>query len=165
MTLLSYHEAYQGEFQRIEAHLQTLLANTGVGYALLIDRRGFILAHAEQSEQLSAEAMESIGTLLANNAASTEELTNVLGRGAFTEQLFQGEHGTLYMHSVGAEHLLVLVYDGDIPSGQVQVYTKKSVRSLQEMMLEIKALPRPTLSDEFVDGAEDLLDDLLGLDE
>ena len=157
-TLALYGEAYA----RVDGHLEELLKNTGVRYCLLIDRKGFVLSHREAIWAPAPPALDSIATLVASNAAATSALANMLGEDAFTEQIHQGEKGSLYVESVGDEALLTLIFDQDVPLGRVKVQTKKTITDVAAILEELKDAPEMEFDDDFSKGANALLDDLLG---
>lgn len=157
-SLTLYGEAYS----RVDQHLEELLEQTGVRYCLLVDRKGFVLSHKEALWAPRPPALDSVATLVASNAAATSALANMLGERTFSEQTHQGENGTLYVESVGSDALLTLIFDSSVALGKVKVYTRKSIDKIVPILDEIKAMPQPTLGENFSDGASALLDDLLG---
>ena len=157
-TLALYGDAYE----RVDTHIQELLDVTGVRYGLLVDRKGFVLSHKEALWAPRPPALDSVATLVASNAAATAALANMLGERTFSEQIHQGENGTLYVESVGADALLTLIFDGSVPLGKVKVYSKKTVPQLAAILDELKDIPEIQLGGDFSDGAVALLDDLLG---
>lgn len=157
-TLALYGDAYE----RVDQHIQELLNVTGVRYGLLVDRKGFVLSHKEALWAPRPPALDSVATLVASNAAATAALANMLGERTFSEQIHQGENGTLYVESVGTEALLTLIFDGSVPLGKVKVYAKKSIPTIAAILDELKDLPPMDLGDDFNQGATALLDDLMG---
>ncbi|MFC6591729.1 roadblock/LC7 domain-containing protein [Deinococcus lacus] len=157
-TLALYGDAYE----RVDRHLEELLSNTGVRYCLLVDRKGFVLSHKEAIWAPRPPALDSVATLVASNAAATAALANMLGERTFSEQIHQGENGTLYVESVGDEALLTLIFDSNVPLGRVKVQTKKTIAEVAAILKEISEMPAVELGDDFSQGASALLDDLLG---
>lgn len=146
----------------VELHLDELLAATGVRYCMLVDRKGFMLVHKEALWAPKPPALDSIATLVASNAAATEELASMLGESTFTEQIHQGVKGVLYVESVGKSALLTLIFDMTVPPGRVKVYAKKTIILIATILDSLAALPAPKLNPGFADSAGALLDDLLG---
>lgn len=157
-TLALYGDA----FERVDRHLDELLTATGVRYCLLVDRKGFVLSHKEALWAPRPPALDSVATLVASNAAATSALANMLGERTFSEQIHQGENGTLYVESVGDQALLTLIFDGSVPLGRVKVQTKKVISQLAAILKELQDAPPVQLSEDFTRGATALLDDLLG---
>ncbi|MDV6373291.1 roadblock/LC7 domain-containing protein [Deinococcus arenicola] len=157
-SLALYGDAYA----RVDAHLQELLDATGVRYGLLIDRNGFVLSHKEALWADRPPALDSVAALVASNAAATAALANMLGERTFSEQIHQGENGTLYVESVGDSALLTLIFDAGVPLGKVKVYAKKTVAQITAILEELKDIPEIKLGHDFSQGATALLDELLG---
>lgn len=157
-SLALYGDAYA----RVDAHIQELLDVTGVRYGLLVDRKGFVLSHKEALWAPRPPALDSVATLVASNAAATAALANMLGERTFSEQIHQGENGTLYVESVGDQALLTLIFDASVPLGKVKVYARKTVALLAAILDELRDIPEIQLGGDFSDGATALLDDLLG---
>ncbi|ADY25496.1 Roadblock/LC7 family protein [Deinococcus proteolyticus MRP] len=157
-TLALYGDAYE----RVDRHLEELLKNTGVRYCLLVDRKGFVLSHKEAIWAPRPPALDSVATLVASNAAATSALANMLGEKAFSEQIHQGENGTLYVEAVGEDSLLTLIFDSTVPLGRVKVQTKKAVAEVAAILDELKDAPPVEFDEDFSKGASALLDDLLG---
>lgn len=153
---------YGDAFERVDRHLEELLAATGVRYCLLVDRKGFVLSHKEALWAPRPPALDSVATLVASNAAATAALANMLGERTFSEQIHQGEQGTLYVESVGDSALLTLIFDVSVPLGRVKVHTKKSIAQVALILEELADAPPVQFSDDFSSGANALLDDLFG---
>ncbi|GHF56224.1 putative regulator of Ras-like GTPase activity (Roadblock/LC7/MglB family) [Deinococcus metalli] len=155
-------ELYGDAYERVDQQLQDLLDTTGVRYGLLVDRNGFVLSHKEALWAPRPPALDSVATLVASNAAATAALANLLGERTFSEQIHQGENGTLYVESVGDQTLLTLIFDASVPLGKVKVYAKKTVTQIAAILDELKDAPTPQLGEDFNKGVNALLDDLLG---
>ncbi|PNY80444.1 roadblock/LC7 domain-containing protein [Deinococcus koreensis] len=155
-------ELYGDAYERVDQQLQDLLDTTGVRYGLLVDRKGFVLSHKEALWAPRPPALDSVATLVASNAAATAALANLLGERTFSEQIHQGENGTLYVESVGDQTLLTLIFDSSVPLGKVKVYAKKAVAQMSAVLDELKDVPAVQLGDDFNKGVNALLDDLLG---
>ncbi|UBV43371.1 roadblock/LC7 domain-containing protein [Deinococcus taeanensis] len=153
---------YGDAFERVDGLIQELLDTTGVRYGLLVDRKGFVLSHKEALWAPRPPALDSVATLVASNAAATAALANMLGERTFSEQIHQGENGTLYVESVGTDSLLTLIFDASVPLGKVKVYAKKSIGQIAAILDELKDIPPVQLGEDFSQGATSLLDDLLG---
>lgn len=153
---------YGDAFDRVDHHLEELLTATGVRYCLLVDRKGFVLSHKEALWAPRPPALDSVATLVASNAAATAALANMLGERTFSEQIHQGENGTLYVESVGDSALLTLIFDGSVPLGRVKVHTKKTIAQVAAILEALKDAPPVQFSEDFSKGATALLDDLLG---
>lgn len=73
---------YGSLYERALGLLEETLRETGARYALLIDRKGFVLAHKEALWAPKPPPLDSLATLVAGNAAATQALAKLLGRPA-----------------------------------------------------------------------------------
>lgn len=157
-TLDLYGESYA----KIERHLQDLLDATGVRFGLLVDRKGFVVCHREAKGAPKPPALDSVATLVASNAAATGALANMLGETTFSEQVHQGENGSLYVESVGADVLMALIFDSSVPLGKVKIFAKKAISQMLPVFQTLAEAPPMDLGADFHQDASSLLDDLLG---
>lgn len=153
---------YGDAFEQVERLLEDLLEATGVRYCLLVDRKGFVLSHKEALWAPRPPALDSVATLVASNAAATAALANMLGERTFSEQIHQGEQGTLYVEAVSDVALITLIFDSSVPLGRVKVHTKKTMVALSEILRDVKDAPPVKFDEDFGVSAASLLDDLLG---
>lgn len=155
--------AYDEVFARITGNLSELAERTGLRLVLLIDRQGFTLArHVTDGQSVSVESMDKVATLVAANNSAALALAEELGEPAFLEQVYQGSKGTLYIESLGEEAMLTMVFALGVPVGKVKVQAKRTAHLVQEELVRMAALPKPSLGADFQDGANDMLDSLLG---
>lgn len=162
--------AHDDAYRRVDELLLSLVTRTEVRYGMLVDHNGLVLSSqgneagflADTDDVMSGATVESIGTLIANNASATSALAKFLGEDTFGEQLFHGKRGTLYVESVGISALLTLVFDRTVPTSKVKIYAKRTVQEINAMLEEIQQLPEPRLQDGFAQAGFALLDDLMG---
>jgi predicted regulator of Ras-like GTPase activity (Roadblock/LC7/MglB family) len=134
-----------------------------VRYVLLVDRKGFVLAHREALWAPRPPALDSIATLVAGNAAATQALANLLGEPKFNELVKQGEKQGLYVEEVNDLTLLVMIFDTDTPIGRVKLFGKKAAAELDEITRSAVVMPRELgIDKDFHESADAMLDDLFG---
>ncbi|WP_117237054.1 GTPase-activating protein MglB [Thermus sediminis] len=154
---------YGALYERALGLLEDTLRETGARYALLTDRKGFVLAHKEALWAPKPPPLDSLATLVAGNAAATQALAKLLGETSFQELVHQGERVGLYVDEAGEHALLVLVFDQSAPLGKVKLYGKRAAEGLARIAEEALAKPsRPNLDTEYREGAKALLDQLFG---
>ncbi len=153
---------YGEAFTRVSALLDELLQKAHVRYAMLVDRKGFVLAHRESLWAAKPPALDSIATLIAGNAAATSALAKLLGERRFNELVHQGERIGLYVEEVTADALLVVIFDETAPIGRVKLYSKKSIEEIVKLIDALGPLEMPEVSfgADFALSAGALLDDL-----
>ncbi len=154
---------YGASFQKAVKVLEDLLAQAGARYAMLVDRKGFVLAHKEALWAPRPPALDSIATLVASNAAATHALAELLGEPRFNELVKQGENQGLYVEEVNELALLVVIFDKSAPIGRIKLFGKKAAEALDRITREAVVAPRELgIDQEFHRSADSLLDDLFG---
>lgn len=154
---------FGGAYEKAVHALGELLRESGACYVLLLDRKGFVLAHKEALWAPRPPALDSLATLIAGNAAATQALAKMLGEHRFNELLHQGDTYGLYVEEVGQLALLVIIFDNSAPVGRVKLFGKRAVQSLEVITKD--ALVQPSalgIDQEYRDGASALLDELFG---
>jgi predicted regulator of Ras-like GTPase activity (Roadblock/LC7/MglB family) len=153
---------YGESYNRVGATLDEMLTKAHVRYAMLVDRKGFVLAHKEALWAPKPPALDSIATLIAGNAAATSALAKLLGERRFNELVHQGERIGLYVEEVQTEGLLVVIFDETAPIGRVKLYAKNTIKEITEVLDNLEPIPAMDMSlgADFASSAGALLDDL-----
>lgn len=154
---------YGSLYERAMDLLEETLRETGARYGLLIDRKGFVLAHKEALWAPKPPPLDSLATLVAGNAAATQALAKLLGEVRFQELVHQGERMGLYVDEAGDHALLLLVFDENAPLGKVKLYGKRAAEALARLAEEALANPpKLNLDAQYREEAKALLDELFG---
>ncbi|WP_018112226.1 roadblock/LC7 domain-containing protein [Thermus igniterrae] len=154
---------YGALYERAMEVLEETLRETGARYGLLIDRKGFVLAHKEALWAPKPPPLDSLATLVAGNAAATQALAKLLGEVRFQELVHQGERMGLYVDEAGEHALLLLVFDENAPLGKVKLYGKRAAEALARLAEEALANPpKLSLDTQYREEAKALLDELFG---
>lgn len=150
-------------YERAVHVLEELLRESGARYVLLLDRKGFVLAHKEALWAPRPPALDSLATLIAGNAAATQALAKMLGEPRFNELLHQGATCGLYAEEVGQLALLAIIFDNSAPVGRVKLFGKRAAQSLEAITKDALVEPGALgIDQEYRDGASALLDELFG---
>jgi predicted regulator of Ras-like GTPase activity (Roadblock/LC7/MglB family) len=154
---------YGSTFQSVMKTLDELLRESGARYVMLLDRKGFVLAHKEALWAPRPPALDSLATLIAGNAAATQALAKMLGEPRFQEIVHQGEQNGLYVEEIGEVALLTILFDNSAPLGRVKLTAKKAGQTLEQLTREAIVTPNKMgIDTEYRDGANALLDELFG---
>jgi len=158
---------YGEAFKQAARILARMLEDTGARYALLVDRKGFVLAHQESLWAPPPPDLDSIATLVAGNAAATRALAELLGEERFAEILHQGKEQGLYVEEIDDNAILVVIFDPSAPVGRIKIEGKKSAQALKKILAEAAAdtaaeRKKLGLDTEYRESAAALLDDLFG---
>ena len=148
-TLALYGDA----FERVDRHLEELLAATGVRYCLLVDRKGFVLSHKEALWAPRPPALDSVATLVASNVAANS--TWVIHHSALTST--RAIHHSALVG--GYNHTVVISGEGPNKGVHIVLHPLRQVALILE---ELADAPPVQFSDDFSSGANALLDDLFG---
>ena len=153
---------YGEAFNKVNTLLDELLQKAHVRYVMLVDRKGFVLAHREALWAAKPPALDSIATLIAGNAAATSALAKLLGERRFNELVHQGERVGLYVEEVSNETLMVVIFDETAPIGRVKLYAKKTIEEVVKLLESLGPLEMPEMNfgADFASSANALLDDL-----
>jgi predicted regulator of Ras-like GTPase activity (Roadblock/LC7/MglB family) len=157
-SLALYGEA----FSRANDLLDALLVKSHARYAMLVDRKGFVLAHRESLWAPKPPPLDSIATLIAGNAAATSALAKLLGERRFNELVHQGDRIGLYVEDISEDALLAVIFDETAPIGRVKLFAKKAVEDIAALIATIGPAERVNLGSDFASNAGALLDDLFG---
>lgn len=156
-------DLYGSTFESVDGILRELLAKSRSQYALIIDRKGFVLMHARALWAPRPPSLDSFATLVASNYAANRAIANLFGEEGFKETVQQGEAVGTYLEELGEEALLVTVFDSNAQLGRVKLAAKQAAEAIRRK-LEESTEPAPTVDfdSEFQDGANALLDGLFG---
>jgi predicted regulator of Ras-like GTPase activity (Roadblock/LC7/MglB family) len=157
-SLALYGDAYV----KLNEMLDGLIKNSHSRYTMLVDRKGFVLAHREALWAPKPPALDSIATLIAGNAAATSALAKLLGEQRFNELVHQGQHIGLYVEDVTDSALLVVVFDETAPVGRVKLFAKKVIEEATKLVEQAGPPEAINLGNDFASGAMGLLDDVFG---
>ena len=145
--------------------LDALIAKAHVRYALVVDAKGFVLAHREALWAPKPPALDSIATLIAGNAAATSALAKLMGEQNFTELVQQGASIGLFITQLNEEVFLSVVYDNTTQIGKVKLFAKKAIEDVAphlEKLQPVEATAGMGFGNDFASSANSLLDDLFG---
>jgi predicted regulator of Ras-like GTPase activity (Roadblock/LC7/MglB family) len=155
---------YGEAFSKVNESLDGLLSRAHARYAMMVDRKGFVLAHREALWAPKPPALDSIATLIAGNAAATGALAKLLGEQNFNELVQQGDRIGLYIVEVNKEAFIGIVFDETSQLGKVKLFAKKAIEEIRDLIENMEPMEQPTMDfgNDFTSSANSLLDDLFG---
>jgi len=156
-------DLYGSTFDSVDGILRELLAKSRARYALIIDRKGFVLMHARALWAPRPPSLDSFATLVASNYAANRAIANLFGEEGFKETVQQGAEVGTYLEELGEEALLVTVFDSGAQLGRVKMATKLAATEIRAV-IEASQEPPPTVEfdQEWSDSTTALLDGLFG---
>jgi len=156
-------DLYGSTFDSVDGILRELLAKSRSRYALIIDRKGFVLMHARALWAPRPPSLDSFATLVASNYAANRAIANLFGEEGFKETVQQGEAVGTYLEELGSEALLVTMFDSSAQLGRVKLAAKQAAEAIRKQLEEsTEPAPHVDFDAEFQDGANALLDGLFG---
>jgi predicted regulator of Ras-like GTPase activity (Roadblock/LC7/MglB family) len=156
-------DLYGSTYDSVDGILRELLAKSRGRYALIIDRKGFVLMHARALWAPRPPSLDSFATLVASNYAANRAIANLFGEDGFKETVQQGDSVGTYLEELGSEALLVTVFDSSAQLGRVKLATKQAAEAIREQLRNASDVaPSIDFDAEFQDGAAALLDGLFG---
>ena len=156
-TLIIYEE----EINQIETLMSKMLKGAEAKCALLVDKDGHLITRQGFTHSLDTTALAA---LLAGSFASTKEIARLVGESEFSVLFHQGKKDHIHMSLVGERSILVVVFDDRTTIGMVRLYAKETAVELATVFEQVMAKSNPNdshgISTEFVDMAQDKLDDI-----
>lgn len=156
-------ELYGATFDKAGELLADLVKNSYARYALVIDLRGFVLAHSKALWAPKPPSLDSLATLVASNYSANLAIAHLFGETGFKEMVQQGDGVGLYSEELGTKALLVTVFDERAVLGRVKLFTKKTVSAIEQALSENTELPPQfEFDDTWQASNQTLLDGLFG---
>jgi predicted regulator of Ras-like GTPase activity (Roadblock/LC7/MglB family) len=121
------------QLEKIENYLNQLSWETEAQCVLLADVTGQLISVIGKVDMNTAV----LSALAAGNLAATKEMARLVGEPArFKLLLHEGEKRSVYLSDVGAEMVLITVFDNHIPIGLVRLGTQQTVKQLEGVVEE-----------------------------
>src|SRR5690554_7342307 len=113
-------DLYGETFERVDGLLRELLAKSRARYAMIIDRKGFVLAHQRALWAPKPPSLDSFATLIVSNYSANRAIALLFGEEGFKDSVQHGAQGGTYLEALRDEALLVTVFDYNAQLGRVQ---------------------------------------------
>lgn len=156
-------DLYGATYDKVDGLLRELLAKSRARYALIIDRKGFVLMHARALWAPKPPSLDSFATLVASNYAANRAIANLFGEEGFKETVQQGTEVGTYLEELGEEALLVAVFDSGAQLGRVKMATKLAAQEIRVTIENSEDEAPPVEFDqEWSNSTAALLDGLFG---
>jgi predicted regulator of Ras-like GTPase activity (Roadblock/LC7/MglB family) len=156
-------DLYGESYERVDSLLGELLERSQARYALVIDRKGFVLLHRRAVWAPAPPSLDSLATLIASNYSANAAIAQLFGQKGFKEMVQQGEEVSTYIEHLGEDALLVTVFDASATLGRVKVFTKKASELIRHVIAEDHGeAPELNFDQAWTDATDALLDGLFG---
>ena len=156
-------DLYGESYDRVDDVLGELIERSQARYALVIDRKGFVLLHRRAVWAPAPPSLDSLATLIASNYSANAAIAQLFGQRGFKEMVQQGDQVSTYIEDLGDEALLVTVFDDSATLGRVKVFTKKASELIRQLIAEDHG-EAPTINFDaaWSEATDALLDGLFG---
>ncbi len=139
--------------------LDALVHKTEAITALLISRKGICLGQAGTAASLNSTALAA---LVAGMFSATKEVANIVGEEQFSILLQQGEKRHIHISLIGAQSMMVIVFEDYARIGQVRFAARGAagelLKSLEEDRVRKDEVVETLSVPEFKEYAMNLID-------
>jgi predicted regulator of Ras-like GTPase activity (Roadblock/LC7/MglB family) len=159
-------ELYGETFDKVDALLDDLLTKSHARYAMIVDLKGFVLAHNKALWAPKPPSLDSLATLIASNYSANMAIAKLFREKGFKEMVQQGDSVGMYVEELDERALLVTIFDASAALGRVKLFTKKAVAEIQKILSESKGVaPTVSFDDNWRSSTKALIDGLFGAGE
>ncbi len=123
------------ETGHINECLQDLMAEVKATYIMLIERSGQVISSRTDESEAGKPVL---GALLAGSFASSREIARVLNERDFRTLIQQGKRESIFAELIGESWIICVIYPPPTTLGMVQVYSKRAVKQLTEILERVK---------------------------
>jgi len=119
------------DVQQLDSILRRLVANSDVTTAAIIDKGGFLIAHAggDPDSDLTTLAALASGAFMAS-----QSIANLLREDKFDSTYQQGEKSGMVVVNVDENCLITLIFRADISVGAVKYFAAAAVPEIARQM-------------------------------
>lgn len=156
-------ELYGATYEKVDALLGELITRSHARYTMIVDLKGFVLAHSKALWAPKPPSLDSLATLIASNYSANLAIAKLFGEGGFKEMVQQGEGVGMYVEELGDKALLVSVFDESAVLGRIKLFTKKAAEDIQQTISQSSEVaPKLEFDESWSTSNSALLDGLFG---
>ncbi len=156
-------ELYGESFEKVDALLDDLLAKSHAQYVLIVDLKGFVIAHNKALWAPKPPSLDSLATLIASNYSANLAIAKLFGETGFKEMIQQGDRVGMYVEELDDTALLVTLFDTTAALGRVKMFSKKAVNEIKTILSETKGeAPTMNFDENWHNSTKALIDGLFG---
>ena len=121
--MASLPQLIEEDIRQFDRILRDLLANSEATTAIIIDKGGFLISYAGDSDQFDLTTIAALasGAFLAN-----QTIANLINEENFDSVYQQGEKHSMFAVNVDEYSLLVLIFPAEISVGAVKYFAVRS---------------------------------------
>ncbi|HEY2329032.1 MAG TPA: roadblock/LC7 domain-containing protein [Verrucomicrobiae bacterium] len=117
------------DVQRLDETLRQFLAQTDATTALVIDKGGFLIAHAGDATQFD---LTTIGALASGAFMANQTIAGLVNERNFNSIYQQGEKFSMFVINVDEHVMLVVIFLSKVGVGVVKFYAGMAVRQIAQ---------------------------------
>lgn len=157
-------DLYGAAHARVEERLGDLIERSRARYALVVDRKGFVLLHARALWAPKPPSLDSLATLVASNHSANAAIAKLFGDDGFREIVHQGSDVGTYVEELGPDALLLVVFDRRAALGRIKVHAQRAAQEIRDELAGLREIETPSLEldERWSESTEKLLDGLFG---
>lgn len=156
-------ELYGETYEKVDQLLGELLTKSQSRYALIVDLKGFVLAHAKALWAPKPPSLDSLATLVASNYSANSAIAKLFNETGFKEMVQQGDTIGLYCEELEDKALLVTIFDDSTALGRVKLFSKKTVDEIRQVLANsAERAPSLDFDDAWKNSTKALIDGLFG---
>jgi predicted regulator of Ras-like GTPase activity (Roadblock/LC7/MglB family) len=149
---------YEEEFTKINALCDRLSKDANAKLVFLVDKNGQLISASGDIHNLDTT---SLASLTAGNVAAMGGLARLIGENEFPNQFHEGARDSLYLTSVGARVVLVVIFDKRTSLGLVRLRIKKASDELSRIFDSlIRKADAPGIGSPFAEITDADIDNL-----
>jgi predicted regulator of Ras-like GTPase activity (Roadblock/LC7/MglB family) len=119
------------DVQRLDESLREFLAQTEATTALVIDKGGFLIAHAGDNQQFD---LTTIGALASGAFMANQTIAGLVNENNFNCIYQQGEKFSMFAINVDEHCLLVVIFLSQVGVGVVKFYAAFTVKKIADQL-------------------------------
>jgi predicted regulator of Ras-like GTPase activity (Roadblock/LC7/MglB family) len=117
------------DVQRLDETLRKFLAQTEATTALVIDKGGFLIAHAGDDQQFD---LTTIGALASGAFMANQTIAGLVNEKNFNSVYQQGEKFSMFVINVDEHCMLVVIFLSHVGVGVVKFYAAGAVKPIAQ---------------------------------
>ena len=119
------------DVQRLDETLRKFLAQTEATTALVIDKGGFLIAHAGDDQQFD---LTTIGALASGAFMANQTIAGLVNENNFNSIYQQGEKSSMFVINVDENCLLAIIFLSQVGVGVVKFYAAGTVKKIADQL-------------------------------
>lgn len=125
--------AEQGK--RLNTALKDLMVLAEADGVFMADHGGNLIAHnTPAQDDMIIQTMAALG---AGSFIATRELAGLIGEEEFRSMFHQGEKSSIYVQSIAANFLLLVIFGRSTPVGLVKLHVERAAEVIAPILTEI----------------------------